>query len=150
MFRSGKLPLNSRQCTGTRLGNNLVMDDCDPLMDRLRRLDSSIDRAKQRKKNEERRKKEKRKRTWYSKNHSNFSSALRPAEAQGNNKRLLQPLFLLLGYREVKPSKNSVCVCVGVCVCMRTCVYVLVCLHVCVCVGMCMLTSTGRLHNESH
>lgn len=103
MFRSGKLPLNSRQRAGTGLGNNLVMDDCDPPLGRLRRVDSWMDRAKWRKENEERGGgREKRKKTWYSQNHSNFSSALRPAAAQGNNKRLLQPLFSAPGIQKSK------------------------------------------------
>lgn len=75
MFRSCKPPLNSRQRAGTELGNNKVMDDCDPPLGRLRRVDSWMDRVKRRKENEGG---EKKKKTWYSKNHSNFSSALRP------------------------------------------------------------------------
>lgn len=80
---------------------------------------------------------EQRKKTWYSENYFNFSSALRPIAAQGNNKRLLQPLFLFWGYREVKPTKNSVtafvCVCIWVCVCCEhrqtTCIMTSINLH---------------------
>lgn len=118
-FRSGKLTLNSRQRARTALGNNLVIDDCDPPLGRLRRVDSWMDRAKRGKESEGGRGVGWRK-TWYSENHSNFSSALRPAGAQGNNKRLLQPLFLFPGYNEAKPSKNSATVFLCVCVCVRT------------------------------
>lgn len=49
-----KLLLNSRQRAGTRLRNNLVMDDCDPPLGRLWFVDSWMDRAKLRTENWER------------------------------------------------------------------------------------------------
>lgn len=101
-----------------KLGNNLVMDDCDPPFFRLPQEDSWMDQAKQRQENGERGEWRVRGKTWYSENGSNFSSALRPSGgAPGNNKLLLQPLSLFPRYREVKSSKNSVtaflCMCVS-------------------------------------
>lgn len=137
MFRSSKLPLNSRQHAGTELGNNLVMDDCDPRMGRLRRADSWMDRAKHKKESEGREKERKEQgKLGIQRLTPTFHLPSGRAEAQGNNKRLLQPFSLFPGYREVKPSKNSVTIflCVCVCVCggerkQSTCIMISINLH---------------------
>lgn len=101
-----------------KLGNNLMMDDCDPPIwfDLHKSTDRWIKQSRERR-TEGGGKQRVRGKTWYSENGSNFSSALRPSRgAQGNNKLLLQPLSLFPGYREVKSSKNSVTVFLCMCV----------------------------------
>lgn len=108
-FRSGKLPLYSKCRVERSEGMFWWWMTVTLFLVRLGRVDSWIDRAKHRKENGEEGGREGGK-LGIQRITPTFHLPSGRAGAQGNNKHLLQPFSLFPGYKEAKPSKNSVTV----------------------------------------